>query len=91
LAVYDNAEKELLPLLDTIGTRPDAAADATLFFANFYIGLYYDSIQDGTMAEAFLGPIFDYPKFKGTDLWRYIPQVLWTSRGNRQVGDGDNI
>ena len=54
------------------------------FYGNFYLGLYYDSINNIELSQTFLHIPCNSMKYKENDMWFHLPRVLYDRRFNRQ-------
>ena len=60
--------------------NPDRDPSGQHFFGNFYVGLYFDSINNMGMSQAFLSICNDSRRYKENDMWYHIPRFLYKER-----------
>jgi tetratricopeptide (TPR) repeat protein len=67
---------EIDAVLTIVGNAAVADPVGTLFYGNFYLGLYFDSMNQKEMVGAFLDIPVTSNKFPKYDLWFHIPRLL---------------
>ena len=83
LLLFFGLEKPLEEMLDVIGTTERDANDVqgTIFYGNFFLGLYFESIGENDMAKAFLDIPCGSDRYDRQDLWYHVPRMLAHQRG----------
>ena len=76
LSLYHDDDDSLINLMDMIGSYGENQLNSGIFYGNFYIGLYFDSINDIHMATAFLEIPRESTRFKQDDMWYHLPRLL---------------
>lgn len=79
LLLFFGQEKTLEEMLDVIGTTERDANDVqgTIFYGNFFLGLYFESIGEKDMAKAFLDIPCGSDRYDDKqDLWMHVPFML---------------
>jgi hypothetical protein len=78
LLLFFGQEKTLEEMLDVIGTTERDANDVqgTIFYGNFFLGLYFESIGEMDMAKAFLDIPCGSDRYDKQDLWHHVPFML---------------
>ena len=67
-------------MLDYIGQADEKDFEGRRFYGNFYLGLYYDSIKNMELSEAFLQYPRESKKYRSNDMWYHLPRVLYDKR-----------
>lgn len=83
---------ELEEMLHCVGSVEDGDIDAggRVFYGNFYLGLYFDSMQQMDMAQVFLSiPYTRSAKKSKRDMWHHLPRALYEMRFPDDAGDAD--
>lgn len=81
LLFYSGDDGKLSDLMETIGGYGENELNSGLFFGNFYIGIYFDSINQPEMAVPFLEIPKESTRFKQDDMWYHLPRMLFQHRG----------
>lgn len=68
-------------VMDIVNNMNQQDFSGVRFFTNFYIGLYYDSVNNEELATAFLSIIQQSNKFPPKDMWYHVPRILYQHRG----------
>ena len=68
-------------MMEIIGKVDDKDMEGNSFYGNFYVGLYYDSIDSRYFAQTFLAIPAASTRYEDDDMWYHLPRVLFTERG----------
>ena len=67
-------------MLDYIGKADENDFEGRRFYGNFYLGLYFDSMNSSELSEAFLQYPQESKKYRSHDMWFHLPKVLYNKR-----------
>ena len=73
-------ENTLEDMLDIIGRADQSDFGGTIFFGNFFLGLFFDSIGNKGYAQAFLNRPSESTRYPPNDMWFHLPRVLYDMR-----------
>ena len=86
-------------VLEQIGSADEKDLYGLRYYGNFYIGLYFDSINELGLCQAFLSIPNDSDRYSKRDMWYHVPRFLYKQRflsgdssssSNLDDGDADN-
>jgi hypothetical protein len=73
-------------LLDSLGAVDERDTFGARYFGNFYLGLFYDSVGEPGLSQAFLTIPNESERYPKRDMWYHVPRMLYRQRF---AGDGD--
>lgn len=74
-------EMPLEDMMGLIGEADERDVFGFRFFGNFYLGLYFDSVNEADLARVFLSFPKDSNRYPEKDMWYHVPRYLYTLRG----------
>ena len=74
-------ETSLDDMLTVIGSSDEKDMMGFRFYGNFYLGLYYDSVNEFDLAKAFLSFPRESVRYPTRDMWYHVPRALYKARG----------
>lgn len=74
-------ETSLEDMMGIIGDTDERDVFGFRFFGNFYLGLYYDSVDEPDLARVFLEFPKESNRYPDRDMWYHLPRFLYTLRG----------
>jgi tetratricopeptide (TPR) repeat protein len=80
-------EMPLDDMMTIIGDTDERDVFGFRFFGNFYLGLYYDSVNEEDLARVFLSYPKESTRYPDRDMWYHVPRYLYTLRGWDDVVD----
>ena len=80
-------EMPLEDMMTIIGDTDERDVFGFRFFGNFYLGLYYDSVNEEDLARVFLSYPKESTRYPERDMWFHVPRYLYTLRGWDDVVD----
>lgn len=76
-------------VLEQIGSADEKDLYGLRYYGNFYIGLYFDSIDELGLCQAFLSIPNDSDRYSKRDMWYHVPRFLYKQRF--LSGDSSNL
>lgn len=67
-------------LLEQIGQVDEKDIYGLRYYGNFYLGLYYDSINEPGLSQAFLMIPNESNRYDKRDMWYHVPRMLYKRR-----------
>lgn len=81
-------------VLEQIGSADEKDLYGLRYYGNFYIGLYFDSIDELGLCQAFLSIPNDSDRYSKRDMWYHVPRFLYKQRflsgDNSNLDDGND-
>lgn len=78
-------ERSIDDMLEIVGTADERDFSGVRFFGNFYLGLYYDSMNIGELSLSFLDIPANSFRYPSKDMWFHLPRVMKDFIKNRTV------
>lgn len=73
-------EKSLEDMLEIFGSCDGLDTLGRSFLGNFFLGLYYDSVGESGLAQAFLSIPKESARYSSRDMWYHLPRVFYDLR-----------
>ena len=67
---------QLEDMIDFIGSSDERDQLGVRFFGNFYLGLFYNSMKEFTLAKLFSSIPANSNRYPVVDMWHHLPKVL---------------
>jgi tetratricopeptide (TPR) repeat protein len=67
-------------LLEAIGSVDERDTFGARYYGNFYLGLFYDSVGEPGLAQAFLTIPNESTRYPPRDMWYQVPRMLYRQR-----------
>jgi len=77
-------------VLEQIGSADEKDLYGLRYYGNFYLGLYFDSIGDLGLCQAFLSIPNDSDRYSKRDMWYHVPRFLYKQRFPTEEGSNEN-
>ena len=73
-------ERSLDEMMSIIGNVDSKDMMGHSFFGNFYLGLYFDAINDPDMAKLFMEIPYNSNRYSQNDMWYHLPRIFYEKR-----------